>query len=73
MEFINIHDAKTNLSKYLDRLKHTHETIVICKNGVPIGQLKEYIPNKKRILGALKGKIKIKDNFDDDLPDDVMG
>ncbi len=64
MQFVNIHDAKTNLSKYLEILQTTHEGIVICKNGKPIGQLTEYKPQSKRVLGLLKGKISVSKDFD---------
>jgi prevent-host-death family protein len=62
--FVNIHDAKTNLSKYLEQIQTSHEPIVICKNGKPIAQLTTFVRPQRRILGALKGKIKIKDDFD---------
>lgn len=72
MEFVNIYDAKTNLSKYLERVHKNHETIIICKNGVPVGQLTEYIVPQKRTLGLMKGKITIAENFDEDLPNDLI-
>jgi prevent-host-death family protein len=64
MQFINIHDAKTNLSKYLELLESSHEPIVICRNGKPVAQLVEYTPKKERKLGLLRGQIKIKKDFD---------
>ncbi len=72
MQFINIHDAKTNLSRYLEQVQHEHETIIICKNGQPIAQLTEYNKNKGRKLGLWKGKIKISDDFDQ-LPEEFKG
>lgn len=69
MQFVNIHDAKTHLSKYLGQIEAEHETIVICRNGRPIATLTGYKASKKRTLGALKGKITIKDDFDE-LPAD---
>lgn len=71
MLFVNIHDAKTNLSKYLEQVVSLHETIVICRNGKPIARLTEYIEPRQRKLGLLQGKIKISDDFDQ-LPDDFM-
>lgn len=73
MEYVNIHDAKTHLSKYLQKVNQTHETIVICKNGVPLGQLVEYKQNITRKLGILKNKLTISDDFDSDLPDLIVG
>ncbi len=71
MRFVNIHDAKTNLSKYLEQIVTSHEEIVICRNGKPIALLKEYVSPRSRKLGLLKGKIKIKDDFDQ-LPESFM-
>lgn len=73
MEYVNIHDAKTHLSKYLQRVNQTHETIVICKNGVPMGQLVEYKQNTTRKLGVLRNKIKMSEDFDSELPDIIIG
>lgn len=73
MEYVNIHDAKTHLSKYLQRVNQNHETIIICKNGVPVGQLVEYKQNITRKLGILKNKLTISDDFDSDLPDLIVG
>lgn len=72
MEFVNIHEAKTHLSQYLQRIQDNHEVIVICKNGVPIGQLTEYKGVKTRKIGLLNGKIKIGDDFDKELPDEII-
>ncbi|MCX7114697.1 MAG: type II toxin-antitoxin system Phd/YefM family antitoxin [Gammaproteobacteria bacterium] len=69
MQFVNIHDAKTNLSKYLELIQTSQEMLVICKNGVPVAQLTKYTRPQKRVLGKLKGKIKISDDFND-LPED---
>ncbi len=73
MEYVNIHDAKTQLSKYLQQVNQTHEPIVICKNGVPLGQLIEYKQNTTRKLGLLKNQIKMSEDFEDELPDFIIG
>jgi prevent-host-death family protein len=72
MDFVNVHEAKTNLSKYLDRVNKNHETIIICRNGIPVGQLTTYNAPQKRTLGLMKGKIKIAENFDEELPKDLI-
>jgi prevent-host-death family protein len=71
MLFVNIHDAKTHLSKYLERIVQTHEEIIVCKNGQPIAKLVEYKPKRKRKLGLWKGKVKISSDFDE-LPEEFM-
>ncbi|KKB96797.1 hypothetical protein SZ25_00106 [Candidatus Arcanobacter lacustris] len=73
MEFVNIHQAKTHLSKYVDRVNKGHEIIVICKNGSPIAQMVEYKEPKKRKIGLLKNKIKMSKDFDSELPDYIIG
>lgn len=71
MLFVNIHDAKTHLSKYLEQVVGKHETIVICRNGQPIATLQEYVVPKQRELGGLHKKIKIHPDFDE-LPKGFM-
>ncbi len=72
MEFVNIHQAKTHLSRYLEQINHSETIIVICKNGVPIAQLSPYKEGVDKKLGVLEGKVKISHNFDDELPDHLM-
>ncbi|MEE9352594.1 MAG: type II toxin-antitoxin system prevent-host-death family antitoxin [Thiotrichaceae bacterium] len=62
---VNISEAKTNLSKLIDRVYHG-ETIVIAKNNLPIADLVIHKPTGKRKLGLLKGKLTIPDNFSDE-------
>lgn len=75
MTKLNIHEAKTHLSRYLHRVQEG-ETLLLCKNGVPVAQIiplsKELRP-KKRLMGLAKGLGKVTDKFfepltDDDLP-----
>lgn len=70
LKFVNINDAKTNLSKYIEEICKDHSTIIICRNGKPVGQLVEYKQEKIRQIGILKGQIQMSDDFDDELPDD---
>ena len=70
----NIHDTKTNLSKYLAAIaSNQNEVVVICKNGTPVAQITKINTPLKRKLGAWKGKVKMSDDFDAPLPDDFMG
>ena len=41
---VNIHEAKTNLSKLITRLEKTGESIRICRNGRPVAELKPTEP-----------------------------
>ncbi len=64
MRFLNIHDTKTNLSKYIQEVMTSHEPLTICKNGTPVAQLIEYKKAQIRKLGLVKNTIKISEDFD---------
>ena len=70
---INIHEAKTHLSAYLDRLAEG-ETIVLCKRNVPIAEIRALPtpPNSKRPIGLAKGRFEIPDRFFAPLPEDLI-
>lgn len=53
---VNVHEAKTQLSKLLDRA-HAGEEIVIAKNGEPYARLVPLEKPKPRQPGLLKGKV----------------
>ena len=69
---VNIHEAKTHLSKLLQRVA-LGEEITISKAGVPIARL---VPARategKRPLGMFKGEVWIADDFDGPLPPDIL-
>lgn len=72
MQITNIHEAKTHLSRLLEQVAKGKE-IVIGKAGKPIAKLIPYVEkNEPRKPGRLKGKIKIADDFNDDLPPDIL-
>ena len=70
---LNIHEAKTHLSRYLARLK-PGETIQICKRNTPIAELRALpvAPRKPRPIGLAKGTVIIHPSFFDPLPDDII-
>jgi antitoxin (DNA-binding transcriptional repressor) of toxin-antitoxin stability system len=57
---LNIHEAKTHLSRYLENLARG-ETILLCKRNQPIAEIRpiESRPKEKRPIGLDKGKITI--------------
>lgn len=72
MTVINVHAAKTNLSRLLDDVAAGDE-VIIAKHGKPIARLVSLAPKlARRQLGTLDGQGRIPDNFDDPLPDEVM-
>ena len=71
MEIVNIHQAKTQLSKLVERAARGEE-IVIGKAGKPVARLTNYQPkNGVRKPGIWKGKVTIAPDFDD-LPAELM-
>lgn len=72
MQTINIHEAKTHLSRLVDEVVAGNE-VVIAKAGKPMAKLIPFIPTaKKRKLGLLAGKLSLPADFDAPLPDDVL-
>ena len=70
---LNIHEAKTHLSKYLPKLAKG-ETIILCKRNIPIAEIKP-IPQpskKKRPIGLARGKIELLPSFFDPLPEEEL-
>ena len=66
MQVINIHQAKTNLSKLIEKTLNG-EDVIIAKAGKPVAKLIAYKEKlKPRKLGLLKGKIFVPDNFNDE-------
>lgn len=72
MSTVNIHQAKTHFSKLIDAALHGEE-VIIAKSGKPVVRLVPVVPTKlKRKPGSLKGRIKIANDFDGPLSDDVL-
>jgi len=72
MHTVNIHQAKTHLSRLVDQVAHGAE-IIIARAGTPVARLVplDVVPRPKR-FGLLRGKIRIRSGFDAPLPDDVL-
>lgn len=72
MKQVNVHQAKTQLSKLLRRVA-AGEEIAIANRGVPVARLVPVTTGKpKRQLGAYGDTIKIADDFDAPLPDEIL-
>ena len=71
MHVANIHEAKTHLSRLIDRAE-AGEEIVIARAGKPVVRLIAYRQDTppKRTPGIWKGKVKISPDFDE-LPESV--
>lgn len=71
---INIHEAKTRLSHYLDEVEKG-ERIILCKRNKPIAEIR-HISNplkSKRPFGLAKTGFSVPPAFFDELPDEVIG
>jgi len=70
MYIANISDAKAQFSALIEKVLAGKE-VIIGKAGKPVAKLVRYEGSgKPRRPGALRGKIKIADDFDE-LPDDI--
>jgi prevent-host-death family protein len=69
---VNIHDAKTHLSRLVDEVASGAE-IIIAKAGKPMARLTPLsAPIRKKQLGLLKGKIRVPDGFNAPLDNETM-
>jgi prevent-host-death family protein len=69
---VNIHEAKTNLSRLIERVEQGEE-IVIARGGRPIARLIPYTADlTPRQPGVLRGRLKVSDEFDAPLPAEVL-
>lgn len=72
MGAINIHEAKTHLSRLVDEAAAGRE-IVIAKAGKPMAKLTPLAGARpQRKLGTLKGRLKVQGNFDAPLPAHII-
>jgi prevent-host-death family protein len=69
-QFVNIHEAKTHLSRLVERAA-AGEEIVVAKAGKPMAKLVPYEMRKKpRQMGGWEGRVWIADDFEE-LPADI--
>jgi len=60
---VNIHEAKTNLSKLLNKVKEGQE-VIIAKAGNPVARLVPYTDKpSERVPGSAKDKIIVSPDF----------
>jgi len=69
---VNVHKAKTHLSKLLERVA-LGEEVIIAKAGKPVAKL---VPlddqsKRRRVLGSAKGEFTVPDDFNDPLPKEI--
>ncbi|MDG2522529.1 type II toxin-antitoxin system prevent-host-death family antitoxin [Caulobacter segnis] len=73
MRTVNIHDAKTNLSKLVERTVSQGEPFVIAKAGKPLVKVVPLVlaDKPKSRIGFMAGRINVPDDFDAMGRDDI--
>ena len=72
MKEVNTYEAKTQFSRLLRRVA-AGEEIIISNRGVPVARLVPVSTKKsRRKLGAYGDTIKITNDFDAPLPDEIL-
>lgn len=67
MDYINIHEAKSTLSRLVQAIKSGEEQeIIIARNGEPAARLVPIAPEPELVFGLGKGVISLPDDFDAD-------
>lgn len=68
----NLYEAKTSLSKLVDRAA-AGEEIIIAKSGKPLARLTPLASKRpRRQPGGWEGRVKISEDFDEPLPDSLL-
>jgi len=66
---VNVHEAKTHLSRLLERVAMGEE-VIIAKAGKPVAKLVPLKKTpKKRVFGSAKGDFTVPDDFNDPDPE----
>ena len=70
---LNVHEAKTHLSAYLDRLEKG-EIIVLCRRNKPIAEIRALPPerSKPRPIGLDEGTFTVPPEFFEPLPESLL-
>jgi prevent-host-death family protein len=68
---VNIHEAKTHLSRLLERVA-LGEEVIIAKAGKPVARLVAITPVRRAFkLGSARGEFVVPDDFNDPLPKEI--
>lgn len=71
MVIVNVHEAKTNLSRLLKRAE-AGEDVVIARNGKPVARLTPVRKQGERQPGSIEGLFTVPDSFFDPLPEEEL-
>ena len=70
-QIVNIHEAKTHLSRLLEQVAGGDE-VIIARAGHPVARLTGIASPGARALGADRGRVVIAEDFNAPLPDELL-
>jgi len=70
---LNVHEVKTHLSRYLERVEKG-EVVVLCRHNRPVAEIRPLSNGgrKPRVLGVDRGKFRLGKAFFQPLPGDIL-
>ena len=71
MVTVNVHHAKTHLSRLLVQVE-AGEEVIIARNGNPVARLVSCKKRRKRKPGSMAGLFTVPDSFFDPLPEEEL-
>ena len=71
MTVVNVHQAKTQLSRLLAQVE-SGEEVVIARNGTPVARLICVRSHGKPRFGSWKDRISVDDSFLEPLPEEEL-
>lgn len=72
MKMVNVHEAKSTLSRLIEEVTRTGQAVVIARAGRPVARLVPVTAAlARRKLGTLRGKLVVNDDFDAALPEEA--
>ena len=73
MVTVNMHEAKTHLSRLVERVE-AGEEIVIARAGRPVARLMPLAPRdmRPRVPGSIRGRIHVPNDFNDPMPPEEL-
>ena len=71
MKTVNIHEAKTHLSRLIEEVAGGDE-VIIARNGTPVARLLPIAARQQpRLPGQWRGRVQMGSDFDAPLPSEV--
>lgn len=72
MKRVNMHDAKTHLSRYIAEMT-SGDTLVVCNRNEPVAEIRLITPETRvRRIGVAKGQFTVSDSFFEPLPAEIL-